>query len=72
GSDNAAVEVVPFDGDDFLAVHKVLLVRRGIYMLEFLDLSAPAGDQAWEGLIAVAPLKVTGATGSPVNPILVC
>jgi kynurenine formamidase len=71
GCDNAAVEVIPFDQNDFLAVHKVLLVRRGIYMLEFLDLSAPAADEAWEGLLAVAPLKVTGATGSPINPIYV-
>jgi len=71
GSDNAAVEVIPFDEDDFLGVHKILLVRRGIYMIEFLDLSQPAGDEAWEGLLAVAPLKVTGATGSPVNPIFV-
>jgi kynurenine formamidase len=71
GCDNAAVEVIPFDGNDFLAVHKVLLVRSGIYMLEFLDLSAPAREEAWEGLLSVAPLKVTGATGSPVNPIYV-
>ena len=42
GADNSAVECVPFDGNDFLAVHKVLLVRHGIYLLEFLDLSAPA------------------------------
>jgi hypothetical protein len=39
--------------------------------MEFLDLSAPAADEAWEGLLTVAPLKVTGATGSPVNPIYV-
>jgi kynurenine formamidase len=71
GSDNAAVEVIPFDGGDFLAVHKLLLVRHGVYLLEFLDLSWPAADECWEGLLAVAPLKVTGATGSPVNPILV-
>ena len=71
GSDNAAVEVIPFDENDFLAVHKVLLVRSGIYMLEFLDLSQPARDKAWEGLLTVAPLKVTGATGSPINPIFV-
>jgi kynurenine formamidase len=71
GSDNAAVEVIPFDGNDFLAVHKLLLVRRGIYLLEFLDLSQPAADEAWEGLLTVAPLKVTGATGSPINPIYV-
>ena len=31
----------------------------------------PAADGATEGLITVAPLKVTGATGSPINPILV-
>ncbi len=71
GCDNAAVEVIPFEENDFLGVHKVLLVRRGIYMIEFLDLSKPAAEEAWEGLLAVAPLKVTGATGSPVNPIFV-
>ncbi len=71
GSDNAAVEVIPFDDGDFLGVHKVLLVRHGVYMIEFLDLSAPAADECWQGLLTVAPLKVTGATGSPVNPILV-
>ena len=71
GSDNAAVEVIPFDGNDFLAVHKVLLVRCGIYLLEYLDLSGPAADGAYEGLVTVAPLKVTGATGSPINPVFV-
>jgi kynurenine formamidase len=71
GCDNAAVEVIPFDENDFLGVHKVLLVRHGIYMLEFLDLRAPAADQCYEGLITVAPLLVTGATGSPINPILI-
>jgi kynurenine formamidase len=71
GSDNAAVEVIPFDGSDFLAVHKALLVLHGVYLLEYLDLSKPAGDESWEGLLTVGPLKVTGATGSPVNPIYV-
>lgn len=71
GSDNAAVESIPFDGNEFLAVHKLLLVRHGIYLLELLDLSTPAADECWEGLLTVAPLKVTGATGSPVNPILI-
>jgi kynurenine formamidase len=71
GSDNAAVESVPFDGNDFIAVHKKLLVDHGIYLMEFLNLAEPARDGIHEGLIAVAPLKVTGATGSPVNPILI-
>jgi len=71
GCDNAAVEVIPFQDNDFLHVHKVLLVDHGIYMLEFIDLSGPAADGIYEGVIAVAPLKVTGATGSPVNPIFI-
>ncbi len=71
GCDNAAVEVIPFDTGDFLAVHKELLVRRGIYMLEFLNLSELAADECYTGLLSVAPLKVTGATGSPINPVFV-
>ena len=71
GCDNAAVEVIPFQDNDFLHVHKVLLVEAGIYMLEFLDLSGPAANGDHEGVLAVAPLKVTGATGSPVNPIFI-
>jgi kynurenine formamidase len=71
GADNSAVEVVPFDENDFLSGHKVLLVRHGIHLLEFLDLSAPARDECWVGLLSVAPLKITGATGCPINPIFV-
>ncbi len=70
-SDNAAVEVIPFDNNDFLTVHKILLVNAGIYMMEFLNLVEPARDGAYEGLLTVAPLKVTGATGSPINPTFI-
>ena len=48
-----------------------LLVEAGIYMLEFLNLAEPAAAGDHEGVLAVAPLKVTGATGSPVNPIFI-
>ena len=71
GSDNAAVEVIPFDENDFLLVHKILLVQHGIYLLEFLNLAEPAADGAYEGLLTVSPLKVTGATGSPINPVYI-
>ena len=46
-------------------------MNAGIYMLEFLNLIEPAKDGAYEGIITVAPLKVTGATGSPINPIFI-
>ncbi len=71
GSDNAAVEVVPFDNNDFLGVHKILLVQAGIYLLEFLDLSELAADECYEGLMTVSPLKITGATGCPINPVVI-
>lgn len=70
-SDNAAVEVIPFENNDFITVHKELLVKAGIYLLEFINLVEPAADQAYEGIIAVGPLKVTGATGSPINPLFI-
>jgi len=71
GADNAAVEVIPFDNNEFLIVHKILLVRGGIYMMEHLNLGPAARDGNLEGIISVSPLKVTGATGSPINPIFI-
>jgi hypothetical protein len=46
-------------------------VQHGIYLLEFLNLAELAADHAYEGLLTVSPLKVTGATGSPINPVFV-
>jgi kynurenine formamidase len=70
GADNAAVEVIPFDGP-FLALHIELLVKRGVTFLEHLVLSPLAADGVRECLLVVAPLLVTGGTGSPINPIAI-
>ncbi|MFM8304823.1 MAG: cyclase family protein [Actinomycetota bacterium] len=70
GADNAAVEVIPFDGE-FLSLHIELLVKRGITLLEHLVLTPLAQDGVTECLLVVAPLLVTGGTGSPVNPIAI-
>ena len=70
GCDNAAVEVIPFDGQ-FLELHIGLLVRRGVTFLEHLVLSPLAADGVKECLLVVAPLLVTGGTGSPINPIAI-
>jgi hypothetical protein len=40
-------------------------------MLEFLNLAELAADECYTGLLSVAPLQVTGATGSPINPVFV-
>ena len=70
GVDNAAVEVIPFDGQ-FLALHIELLVKRGLTLLEHLVLTPLAADGVTECLLVVAPLLVTGGTGSPINPIAI-
>jgi len=71
GSDNAAIEVIPFDGGQFLAVHIELLVKRGITLIEHLDLRPLVADKCYECLFVAAPMLVTGASGSPLNPIAI-
>jgi len=71
GADNAAIEVIPFDDDRFLSVHIELLVKRGITLIEHLVLAQMAADHCYECLFVAAPLLVTGASGSPLNPIAI-
>lgn len=71
GSDNSAVEVVPFDKNIFLGVHVELLVNLGVHMLEHLNLGVLGAAGVSECLFMTAPLTVTGASGSPVNPLAI-
>ena len=66
GSDTYAVEKVPATG---LAVHVALLVEHGIPMIEMLDLEALARDRVSTFLFLAIPLKLKGATGSPLRPL---
>ena len=71
GADNTAVEAMPYEPGGFLAVHVELLTRRGIYLVEHLDLAALARDACHEFLFVASPLRVTGASASPVNPVAI-
>ncbi|HEX4015127.1 MAG TPA: cyclase family protein [Frankiaceae bacterium] len=71
GADNAAIECIPFDDDRFLAVHIEVLVKLGVPLVEHLLLSPMAADKCYSALFIVAPMLVTGGTGSPVNPIAI-
>jgi kynurenine formamidase len=71
GADNSAVEVTPFDNGTFLAVHIELLVNLGVPLLEHLVLAELGRDHVHEFLFVAAPLPVTGAAGSPVNPVAI-
>lgn len=71
GSDNTALEAMPFPEGDFMPVHIELLSRRGVYLIEHLVLDQLAADRCHEFLFCAIPLPITGATGSPVNPIAI-
>jgi kynurenine formamidase len=71
GCDNAAIECIPFDDDVFLAVHIELLVKRGVTLMEHLVLSELAADGCHEFFLSVGALPVTGAAGSPINPVAI-
>ncbi len=70
GSDTIAYErLAPGAGHATLPVHLVLLVDHGIHIVEVLDLEALAADRVREFLFVLIPLKIVGATGSPVRPL---
>ncbi len=58
-----------------IPVHQTCLVAMGVHLLDNLQLArlAEACDrqQRWEFLFSVAPLRIPGGTGSPVNPVAV-
>ena len=71
GCDNAAIECIPFDDDRFLAFHIEVLVKLGVSLVEHLVLTPMALDKCYSAFFVVAPMRVTGGTGSPVNPIAI-
>lgn len=68
GSDTVAFEKVP---DPTMPVHVHLLVEKGIHIIECLNLEQLAAEKMYEFLFVALPLKIRGATGSPVRPVAV-
>ncbi len=72
GADSIAFErLAPGAGHALLPAHRVLLVEAGVYIIETLDLESLAAAGATEFLFVLSPLRLVGATGSPVRPIAV-
>lgn len=74
GADNVAWDelgVVDPDLKVSLPGHLILLVHHGIYIIENLNLEELARDRCYEFTFICLPLKIQGATGSPVRPIAV-
>jgi kynurenine formamidase len=72
GADNMAWDA-PDDRDPetgaTLFAHLYLLPQKGVYILENLDLEALARDRAYGFAFVGVPLKLNGATGSPLRPL---
>ena len=72
GADNMAWDVPgerdPVSGATLFG-HLYLLPQKGIYIIENLDLEGLARDQQTEFAFFCLPLKLRGATGSPVRPL---
>ena len=75
GADNIAFDVMNAPPDPELKVtlpgHVLLLVRAGIPIIENLNLEELATAKVYEFLFVCLPLKMRGATGSPVRPIAI-
>jgi kynurenine formamidase len=72
GADNMSWDV-PGERDPdtgaTLFAHVHLLARKGIYIMENLNLAALAHEGRYEFAFVGIPLKFHGATGSPIRPL---
>ena len=75
GSDTETFEVQPAPDrgtpDNPQPVHTLLLIERGIYILESLDLARLARAGVREFLFVALPLAIRGATGSMLDPVAI-
>lgn len=72
GAETIAYEQIkPEVGHALLPVHRLLLVEWGIHIIEVMNLEPLAAAGVHEFVFVLAPLKMVGATGSPVRPLAV-
>jgi kynurenine formamidase len=70
GSDTLAYErIAPGEGHRLLPVHGILLVEHGIPIIEMLDLERLSTERVYRFGFVLSPLRLVGATGSPVRPL---
>lgn len=70
GAETIAYErIEPGVGHQNMHVHRVLLVERGIPIIEMMRLDQLAAAGVHEFVLVLAPLRIVGGTGSPVRPL---
>jgi len=72
GCDTIAFDQIrPGAGHNHMPAHVVLLVQHGIHIIEVLNLEELAASGVREFLFVMVPLRIVGATGSPVRPLAI-
>lgn len=72
GADNFGVESFPSkDPNNFVPLHAYLFAERGVSILEVLWLEDLTKEQVYEFLFMASPLKLRGATASPIRPLAI-
>lgn len=72
GSDTIPLErLPPAEAVPSLPVHSLLLVEKGIHIVEILNLEEIAHKQVSVFTFVLSPLKIVGATGVPARPLAV-
>ena len=70
GADTLAFECIPAgQGHALLPAHRILLVERGVNIIEAMDLDALAADRVHEFVLVLSHLNIVGATGAPARPL---
>ena len=72
GTDAVSLDVAPHEEpESFVPVHCYMFATAGAQIIEVLDLEVVAAERVHEFAIVALPLKLRGATGSPIRPIAV-
>jgi kynurenine formamidase len=72
GDDTATFEKrPPVYGRELFSVHMMLLADNGIYIMENANLEELATAKAFVSLLVITPLKIQGASGSPLRALAV-
>jgi kynurenine formamidase len=74
GNDTSRLEADPFEEEGlFFPVHQILLAENGVYILENINTQAliDANATNFPFLLIIAPLPITGASQTWINPLAV-
>lgn len=68
GLDQFATDPLPFEFEgEALPMHIAMLTKAGIRLMENINMEEVVRDNVYEFLSIIAPLKIRGATGSPIR-----